>query len=78
LGVGISNLINGLNPELIVIGGSLGTIGERVYPELLNTVKGLSLAPSFDGVAIRFSKFGNDAAALGAASMAIDRHLNSI
>jgi predicted NBD/HSP70 family sugar kinase len=78
LGVGISNLINGLNPELIVIGGSLGTIGERIYPELLDTVKAFSLAPSFQEVAIRFSKFGNDAAALGAASMAIDLHLNSI
>jgi predicted NBD/HSP70 family sugar kinase len=78
LGVGISNLINGLNPELIVIGGSLGSIGERIYPGLLDTVKALSLAPSFHGVTIRFSKSGNDAAALGAASMATDRHLNSI
>jgi predicted NBD/HSP70 family sugar kinase len=78
LGVGIANLINGLNPEMVVIGGSLGTIGDQIYPELVNTVKEHCLAPSFHGVAIRFSRFGNHAAALGAASMAIDRHLNSI
>ena len=72
LGIGIANLINILNPEMVVIGGGVANgwdlferdmydqVAERAFPMLANRVK------------ILRAKCGDDAGLLGAARLAFD------
>jgi glucokinase-like ROK family protein len=78
LGLGLTNLINGLNPEMIVLGGAITRIGSLIYADLLKNIKERCFEFSFKGVTIRFSELENHAAALGAANLAIERHLESL
>jgi predicted NBD/HSP70 family sugar kinase len=75
LGLGLTNLINGLNPEMIVLGGSIVGIGPLIYPDLLKNIKERCFEFSFKKVNLRFSQLDNHAAALGVGSLAIERHL---
>jgi predicted NBD/HSP70 family sugar kinase len=75
LGLGLTNLINGLNPEMIVLGGAITGIGPLIYADLLKNVKERCFEFSFKEVNLRFSALENHAAALGAGSLALERHL---
>lgn len=75
LGLGIANLINGLNPELIILGGELTRAKEYIYPFLLRSVKKYALEEAFKTVTIRFSNLNGDIPALGVAGMMIEKLL---
>lgn len=73
LGVGVSNLVNGLNPDVVVIGGGVGeACGERLLGPVRQTVAERALPPSRDVVEIRGASLGAAAGALGAAALALD------
>ncbi|NLW55012.1 MAG: ROK family transcriptional regulator [Firmicutes bacterium] len=78
LGLGIANLINGLNPEMVVVGGELTAVKELVYPTLLREIKARALAMSFAGVRLEFSQLGEQAVALGMGSIVLDQMLNTV
>ena len=78
LGIGIANIINGLNPEMVVVGGEITVIKDLVYNELLKGIKGRSLEKSFSGVRLEFSQLGNKATALGMGSIVIEKIISSI
>jgi predicted NBD/HSP70 family sugar kinase len=72
LGLGIANLINSLNPEMILLGGEITGTKEYIYPSLLRAVKKYSPEEAFKGVTIQFTSLGIDSAALGVAGMMIE------
>lgn len=71
VGKGVSNLVSVLNPELIVLGGSIGA-----QPELLRTVRALvgDTAQPYAAAAVRIlnSPLGSRSVILGAARAALD------
>ncbi|MBA2705212.1 MAG: ROK family protein [Blastocatellia bacterium] len=57
LGIGITGLINGLDPEVVVIGGEITKVWGLIEPIIVEETKRSLLAPRSHGVAIRRSTF---------------------
>ncbi len=57
LGIGITGLINGLDPEVVVIGGEITKVWGLVEPIIVEETKRSLLAPRSHGVQIRPSAF---------------------
>lgn len=72
LGIGIANIINIFDPEVIVLGGGIGQMGELLLPAIQGTVKLRALQAAARGVEIKFTQLGSEAAALGAATLVLD------
>ena len=69
VGLGLASLINLFNPEVVVLGGSLGSL----YPAMETSVRsavGRALGPMLENVAIVRSELGADAQLLGGAEVA--------
>jgi predicted NBD/HSP70 family sugar kinase len=78
LGVGIADLINLFNPERIILGGWAGLLlGERMLPAIREAARQHSLRHPFAATSIELGRLGPDAVALGAATLPIERFLNS-
>lgn len=75
LGLGLANIANGLNPEMVVIGGEIAELRDLIINPLLRQVKDLCLDKTFSGLTIEFSRLGNQAAALGMAELMIRQTL---
>jgi glucokinase len=72
LGVGLSNVINILNPEVIVVGGGVIAAGELLLEPARAVVAQRALAPSRDQVRIVPTRFGDASGMVGAALLAMD------
>jgi predicted NBD/HSP70 family sugar kinase len=70
LGSVLANLVNLLNPEVIVLGGSLAQVYECLPEEVLGALDAQGMAAARRGVAVRVSGLGEDSALLGAAELA--------
>jgi glucokinase len=70
LGIGIVNLINILDPDIIALGGGLANAGEFLTKPLKEKVESLLLIDDFPHAEIKLAKLGNDAGILGAAFLA--------
>ena len=70
LAIGISNLINIFEPEVVCIGGSFVFIGDLIIPRLKKEIqdKGL-LFNARKNIDIVLASLGNDAGIIGAASL---------
>ncbi len=73
LGAGLANLIDLLNPEVIVIAGNLRKLGDRYLGPAMALARHEAFAQSVAGVRIVEAGLGDDAAAIGAAIVAADR-----
>lgn len=77
-GIGVANLVNLFNPEVVVIGGWLGV---KLAPVLLErirqTVESQALSYTSSRVRIKVGHFGADAVALGASMLVVDELLSS-
>ncbi len=73
LGIGIAGIVNGINPELVVVGGKIATCGEMLRNRLLKEIKERTLERTFRGLTVEFSSLGDRATALGVAEMALDK-----
>lgn len=71
LGVGIANLVNVFNPELIVIGNRMSLASEWIAAGIRETLDSRSLAFHRKHTSVAYSQLGMSSSALGAASMAI-------
>ena len=71
LGIGIANVINTFNPELVVIGNRLSLIKPWIEASMLACVEQRSLQYHHKRVHIVFSKLAMKSAAVGAAELAI-------
>jgi glucokinase len=72
LGIGIANVVNVLNPEVVVVGGGVIAAGELLLEPARRVVRERALAPSRDVVRIVPSHFGDASGMLGAAILAMD------
>ncbi|MNI03765.1 N-acetylglucosamine repressor [compost metagenome] len=75
LGVGLANLVNILNPEMIVIGNRLSMAGELLQDSMLQTIEERSLSYHRKKTHVDFAKLGIRSTALGAASLPISSFL---
>jgi glucokinase len=73
LGVAIANMINALNPEMIVLGGAMAGAGHHILDPLRARAKANSFAKPFSRVRIEPARLGADAGIVGAAGMAFRR-----
>ncbi|MDO8687541.1 MAG: ROK family protein [Dehalococcoidales bacterium] len=73
LGVGIVNLVNIFNPDLVIIGGGVSKIGDRLF----NPVRQLVRARAFPLMALAAhilpARLGDDAGVIGAAVFAFEQ-----
>lgn len=72
LGVGISSLVNALNPEVVVVGGGVMAAGELLLEPARAEVALRALPPSREEVRIVSAEFGVEAGMIGGAVLAFD------
>lgn len=72
LGLGIANLVNIFNPELVVIGGALSLGQDMLMPVVEKTVFREALGPVVRKLRIVPSGHGADACVVGAVAMVLD------
>jgi glucokinase len=70
LGVGITNLVNIFNPEVVVVGGGVMAAGEMLLTPARAAVAERALPPSRDYARIVAAQFGSEAGMVGAAALA--------
>ncbi len=78
IGIGLVNIINGLCPELIVIGGGIVEIKDFIYDEIIKKLQESALSFSCQKTKIKFSKLGNLAAVYGMAYLIINERIEFI
>ncbi len=71
LGIAIANLINLFNPGLIVLGGELVAVGDLLLNPVRTVVRRRAMPKAATEVTITTSSLGNDAVAIGAATLAM-------
>ena len=76
LGAGIANLINLFNPQRVVMGGWAGLmLGMYILPDLRQFVERDALKSPFLAAKIELCQLGQNAAAMGAASLVLEQFL---
>ncbi len=72
MGIGIYNIFQALNPQLIVLGGGLLSWGDFYLSQIKKTFYELARDMMFDPMEIRISEIGPDAGVIGAASLSLE------
>jgi glucokinase len=72
LGIGLSNITNIFDPEVIVVGGGAMAAGELLLGPAREELRRRALPPGRDTVKVVAAEFGADAGMLGAAALAFD------
>ncbi len=73
LGVGMVNLINIFNPEMIIVGGGMSRMGDMLLDPAREVVRERAFRLPADAVRIVISELGDDAGVLGAAAFVRDQ-----
>jgi len=76
LGIAVADLINLLNPSVVIMGGGLARLGDLLLEPLRATVRDRTLVASVDASRIVTSALGARAVAVGAATLLLDRALS--
>jgi predicted NBD/HSP70 family sugar kinase len=71
LGLGIGDLVNLFNPELVVLGGVYERLFAQLEPAIADGMRSRALAASAEMVSIVRSALGSDASLLGAAELVL-------
>ncbi len=72
LGVGLANLINIFNPEVIVIGGGLSNIGEMLLDPAFKEAGERAFKEPYRAVRLTRAELGGNSGVLGAAAFALE------
>jgi len=73
LGIGLASLINALNPEHVVFGGSLSVAHTILVPHIRAEIERRALTWMWDQVSFRIAKHTANAAVMGGAALIHDR-----
>lgn len=73
LGLGIINLVSILNPEMIILGGSVARIGNLLLDPVRKMVKDKAFPLMVSNLKIVRARLGEDAGLIGAATYALDQ-----
>ena len=71
IGVGLANLINLFNPELIVIGGGLSNIGDMLLGPAFKVAGERAYKEAYQAVRFALAELGRNSGVLGAAAFAL-------
>ncbi|MFQ5886603.1 MAG: ROK family protein, partial [Anaerolineae bacterium] len=71
IGLGITNLLHILNPQLVILGGGVSKAGDLIFDPVRATVKARAIPSIQGGVKIVLSALGDDAGLLGAAAFVV-------
>ncbi|MBW2509206.1 MAG: ROK family transcriptional regulator [Deltaproteobacteria bacterium] len=77
LGIGIANMLNLLNPEMVVLGGGIARAGDLVLDPVRETIRGLSLPASISNTEIRTTGLNEWGIAVGAATLVLQGALET-
>ncbi|MGB8648502.1 MAG: ROK family transcriptional regulator [Anaerolineae bacterium] len=77
LGIGIANLINALDPNLIVLGGVLSAMGSYILPRAQYEVNLRALPTTRESVEIKLSAFQLDACLMGGVALILHQVLGN-
>jgi len=72
IGVGIANLVNILNPEMVIIGGAMGVVGRHLLPAINKTIKAHTLQETWLKTELMLSEFGSAANMIGAVALVVN------
>ncbi len=75
MGVGIANLANTFNPELIVLGGALTDCSPELISDIRKSLQETVLQPLRESIRVEASAQGMDAPVLGAVALVLDNIL---
>lgn len=75
LGIAVANLINLVNPGMVVLGGSLPSAGALLFDPLRDAMQARALSTSWESAEVRSSLLGREAVALGAATLVLQAAL---
>ena len=75
LGIGIANMLNLLNPQMVVIGGGIARAGDILLGAIRETILGLSLPASISNTEIKATSLNEWGIALGAATLVLEAAL---
>ena len=78
LGVGLANMTNAFDPEMIVVGGGVGDLGELLLAPARDVMRRLALPPGRDRVRVESARLGNHAGLVGGALSAWDALANGL
>jgi glucokinase len=73
IGIGVANIVSLVNPELVILGGGVGTQADLILEPVRRVVHGQAQPISGASVRIEVSSLGEDAGLLGAAYAAFER-----
>ena len=73
LGVGLANLINIFNPEMIVVGGGLSNMGDILLEPAYEEAERRAFRQAYSAVRFARSELGRNSGVLGAAAYALER-----
>lgn len=72
LGIGISNLVNLLSPDRVILSGWAGEVmGPAILPMVRDAVRRHALAYMYESTVVQLGELGQEAVALGAATLPI-------
>lgn len=77
LGVGIANMLNLFNPQMVVVGGGIARAGDTLLDAVRDTIRGLSLPASIRNAEIRTTALNEWGIAVGAATLALEAALRT-
>ncbi len=69
----VTSIVNLLNPEMIIIGGSLSRLGEQVLNPIQEKMDACALVSTISKTKLRTSSLGSKGIAIGAATLAIEQ-----
>jgi len=75
LGVGIANMLNLFNPQMVILGGGIARAGDLLLDAVRETIVGLSLPASIRNAEIRTAGLSEWGIAVGAATLALEAAL---
>jgi len=78
LGIKIAFLVNILNPQLVIIGGGIEEAGDEFLNKVITTTKEWAFRETTEDLKIIYSQLRENAVALGAASLVMQRVFASI
>jgi len=77
VGVGLANLVNVFNPEVIVIGGGLSNIGDMLFEPAFRVAEERSFDKTFRATRFALAELGRNSGVLGAAAFALEQVRNA-
>ncbi|MCL7938227.1 MAG: ROK family transcriptional regulator [marine benthic group bacterium] len=77
LGIAVAGMVSMLNPALVIVGGGLSRVGDLLLDPLRDVIGRRSLITSVAGTEVRASNLGEQATALGAATLVLQAALEN-